>query len=136
MNHTTSSAARTERRRSRRYGAAREHQIVSARIPPGHRVRLIDVSASGSLLETNQRLLPGKDMELLMDTGSHAQITVHGRVMRCAVVRVCASFICYRGAIEFDDYLPWFADETGYGLPTAEQRSGRSYRPQAAAPVR
>ena len=136
MNHIVRNAASVDRRRTRRYGAAREHHIVSARIPPGHRVRLIDVSASGSLLETNHRLLPGKDMELLMDTDSHAQLSVHGRVTRCAVVRVCASFVCYRGAVEFDHYLPWFADDTGYGLPTPEQRWGRSYRSHAAGPGR
>jgi hypothetical protein len=38
------------------------------------------------------------------------RISMRGRVVRCAVVRLRPG-VCYRGAIAFDQYLPWFVDE-------------------------
>jgi hypothetical protein len=101
-----------DRRGARRLGAFADHRIVSALVRPGHRARLIDVSAGGALLETNHRLLPGAAVDLQVETGT-GRTNVRGRVLRCAVVRVRPTFVCYRGAIAFDHYLPWFIDERG-----------------------
>jgi hypothetical protein len=101
-----------DRRGARRLDAFAEHRIVSALVRPGHRARLIDVSAGGALVETNHRLLPGAAVDLQVETGT-GRASVRGRVLRCAVVRVRPTWVCYRGAIAFDHHLPWFVEERG-----------------------
>jgi hypothetical protein len=96
----------------RRVETFEEHGIVSARVRPGHRARLIDVSAGGALIETGHRLLPGTSVELQVETGTR-KANVRGHVVRCAVVRVRPTWVCYRGAIAFDRHLPWFIEERG-----------------------
>ena len=87
-----------------------DHGVVSAHIRPGHPAQLVDVSAGGALVDTDHRLLPGAPVELRMRT-SGRHISMRGRVVRCAVVRL-RPVVCYRGAIAFDQYLPWFVDDT------------------------
>jgi hypothetical protein len=99
-----------DRRARRRLEAFEDHHIVSASVRPGNRVRVIDVSAAGVLIETNHRLLPGTDVELQVETGTE-RASVRGHVLRCAVVRLRPTWVCYRGAIAFDRHLPWFVDE-------------------------
>ena len=101
-----------ERRVVRRMDAFEEHRIGSACVHPGHRARLVDVSAGGALIETNHRLLPGAEVELDVEKGTD-RARVRGRVVRCDVARVRPTWVCYRGAIAFDRYLPWFVDERG-----------------------
>jgi hypothetical protein len=91
-------------------GGFTDHRIVSAMVRPGHRARVIDVSAHGALIETHHRLLPGAAVELQVQN-STSRTSVKGRVVRCAVVRLRSSSICYRGAIAFDRHLPWFIEE-------------------------
>ena len=99
-----------DRRGMRRLEVVDEHRIVSARVRPGHRARLIDVSAGGALIETSHRLLPGTSVELQVDTGTD-RASIRGQVLRCAVVRVRPTWVCYRGAIAFDRHLPWYVVE-------------------------
>ena len=99
-----------DRRGMRRLEVVDEHRIVSARVRPGHRARLIDVSAGGALIETSHRLLPGTSVELQVDTGTD-RASIRGQVLRCAVVRVRPTWVCYRGAIAFDRHLPWYVAE-------------------------
>jgi hypothetical protein len=101
-----------DRRGVRRMEAFEEHGIGSACVHPGHRARLIDVSSGGALIETNHRLLPGSEVELNVEKGTD-RARVRGRVVRCNVVRVRPTWVCYRGAIAFDRHLPWFVDERG-----------------------
>jgi len=102
----------SDRRRMRRLDALTKHGIVSACVRPGHRARLIDVSAGGALIETGHRLLPGTSVELQVQTGTD-RASIRGQVLRCAVVRVRPTWVCYRGAIAFDRHLPWFVDVRG-----------------------
>jgi hypothetical protein len=124
----------SERRRALRHQQVDEQGAVSVRIKPGHAARLIDVSTGGALVETNCRLLPGREVELHMETPTR-RAAVRGRVLRCEVVRLRASSISYRGAIAFDRSLPWFADEPGYHVPTADMRRGGPFRAQATPQV-
>ena len=121
-----------DRRRTRRRRSVEEHGIVAARVRPGYEVSIIDVSAGGALVETDHRLLPGTSVELHLKTENRRAI-VRGSVLRCAIVRLHPSSVCYRGAVGFDRHLPWFVDEdsTGYPVPSAEQRAGRSARAEA-----
>jgi hypothetical protein len=123
-----------DRRETRRHRGLEEHGVVATRVRPGHHARLIDVSAGGALIETNHRLLPGASVELQMET-ENRQVNMRGRVLRCAVVRVRPTWVCYRGAIEFDRHLPWFVDEGGYGVPGIDCRAGRAQRADATREV-
>ena len=99
-----------DRRGARRLEAFEEHRIVSACVRPGHRARVIDVSAGGALIETNHRMLPGTFVELQVETGTN-RANLRGQVLRCVVVRLRPTWVCYRGAIAFDRHLPWFVEE-------------------------
>ena len=105
-----------DRRQTRRHLDADEHGVVSTRVRPGHRAKLIDISAGGALIETTHRLLPGTCVELHVETRSH-RTNVRGRVLRCAIVLVRPSWVCYRGAIGFDRHLPWLVHEEA-GAPS------------------
>lgn len=85
-----------------------DHRIVSVRIRPGHAAMVIDVSASGALLETAHRLLPGTTVDLHLETDS-TRASLRARVVRCAVAAVRAASLSYRGAVTFDRHLPWLA---------------------------
>ena len=103
----------SDRRLTRRHADSDAHEIVSTRVRPGHRAKLIDVSAGGALIETTHRLLPGSSIELHVETRSH-RTNVRGRVLRCAIVLVRPSWVCYRGAIGFDRHLPWLLDDSDH----------------------
>ena len=111
-----------DRRQTRRHLDADEHGVVSARVRPGHRAKVIDMSAGGALIETTHRLLPGTPVELHVETRSH-QTNVRGRVLRCAIVLVRPSWLCYRGAIGFDRHLPWLLDDDRGATAFAATRS-------------
>ena len=70
---------------------------------------LINISSSGALIETGHRLLPGTSVELFLERHRY-RAGVRGRVLRSSVVRLHQASICYRGAIGFDRYLPWFVE--------------------------
>ena len=124
----------SDRRQTRRHRQVDEHGIVLTRVKPGHHARLMDVSAGGVLIETNRRLLPGTSVELHMETESR-RTSVRGRVLRCAVVRVRPTSVCYRGAIGFDRHLPWFVDTSGYQVPAADARPAQPFRAVATPQV-
>ena len=110
-----------ERRHSRRRRSVGEHGITSLRIRRGVIVSIVDVSAGGVLVETAHRLLPGMPLEIRLERDTHSS-TVRGRVLRCSVIRVSASLVCYRGAIGFDQHLSWLAkdDELGSAFTNTE----------------
>ena len=100
---------RRDRRLSSRRRGVQDHGVISAHVRPGHSAALLNLSAGGALVDTEHRLLPGSIVDLQMRTKSD-RISMRGRVVRCAVVRLRPA-VCYRGAIAFDQYLPWFVDE-------------------------
>lgn len=122
----------TDRRRLPRRTRAEDHGILSARIRPGYRAAVIDVSADGALIETDYRLLPGSSVELKM-TRITEHTTIRGRVIRSAVAGLKPSSVCYRGAIGFDRPLSWFSDE--YRVPGPETRPGHGFRADATPQV-
>jgi len=110
-----------ERRTTERHYMVEQHGITHARVRPGHCASVVDVSAGGALIETERRLLPGTAVELYLGT-TERSVMIRGRVLRCAVARLRASAIAYRGAVGFDRELAWFAGAAscGYAVPTAE----------------
>ena len=122
----------SERRRARRHHRIDEHGIASVRVRPGHDVTLVDISAGGALIETDRRLLPGTSVEIHFSDGARS-ITVRSRVLRCAVARLRASAITYRGAVAFDRELSWFGEHEGrvYSVPRGEMRRHQAERGEA-----
>jgi hypothetical protein len=119
----------TGRRHLRRH-RIEDHGIVAAHVRPGHRARLVNVSAGGALIDTHYRLLPGTTVELQMEA-REGRTTMRGRVLRCSVVRVRPNSVCYRGAIAFDRQLPWLREDEEHAVLPSESRPGRSPRADA-----
>ena len=115
----------SERRRNRRLARPEEHRIVSARIRPCYDVSVIDVSTGGVLVESDRRLLPGASVELHLRSNQRSEI-VRGHIVRCAVARLHANAVRYRGAIAFDHNLLWLVEQAvaGYAVPSSETRPG------------
>jgi len=123
-----------DRRSTRRLHRIEEHGVVATRVRPGHRAHLVDVSAAGALIETSHRLLPGTTVELHLETET-THTRIRGRVLRCSVVRVRPSSVCYRGALAFDRDLPWFVDDTGRPADNHELRTMHPHRAPATPEV-
>jgi hypothetical protein len=111
-----------DRRTTRRLHRTEEHGIIGARVRPGHRAHLVDVSAAGAMIETSYRLLPGTSVELHLETDT-AHTNIRGRVLRSTVVRVRPSSVCYRGAIAFDRDLPWYVADAEHAADNHEMRT-------------
>jgi PilZ domain-containing protein len=122
-------SGRSPDRRTSPRTSIEEHGIVSARVRPGHRVAVIDVSAGGAQIEGANRLLPGAAVDLQIET-AHRRATLRGRVLRCGVVRLRASSIWYRAAIAFDRQLSVPGDDrsTEYQVPAGEAASTHALR--------
>jgi PilZ domain len=129
----TSAEQLPDRRTSLRCARTEDHGIVEVRVRPGHRARVVDVSAGGMLVETNHRLLPGSRVELHVES-QNRRTTVRGQVLRCTVVRVRPTFVCYRGAIGFDRQLPWLADDERQ-VAVDQQRPAHPFRADATPGV-
>jgi PilZ domain-containing protein len=112
----------SNRREAVRLAAADGHGIVAIRIRPGHPASVVDVSATGALLETSHRLLPGASVDLHIETRSH-RASFRARVVRCTVARVRAAAIAYHGAVAFERHLPWFASLDDGVASDAAQRA-------------
>lgn len=123
-----------DRRQTRRFRHTEHHRIVATRIRPGHGADIVDVSAGGALIETSYRLLPGRFVELQVETDT-AQARVRGEVLRCAVAKVRPQAVSYRGAIRFDRHLPWFVDDPHATSTSAEARPAHPTRAAATPEV-
>jgi hypothetical protein len=115
----------SDRRRFRR-AASQGHRILSARVRPGDPAIVIDVSAGGASVEISRRLLPGSIVDLQVETAQR-RVTLRGRVLRCAIVRLRSTSVWYRAAIAFDNHCLWLGDEAvaEYPVPPRESASSR-----------
>jgi hypothetical protein len=118
-----------DRRRARRRHELEDHGIVGARVRPGQRVMVVNVSAGGALVETVHRLLPGTSVELFVQT-DRCHLVIRGRVLRCAVSHLRASSVHYRGAIGFERHVVWLLEEQahGYQVHPSEARGALGFR--------
>ena len=126
------SSGSIDRRHARRHQTTEEHGITYARVRPGKRVTIINISSGGALVETSHRLLPNATVELHLE-GSDRPISVRGRVLRCFVARVRSLGVSYRGAIVFDRPLASLADEwsDGNSVHMPDSQSGHHRRADA-----
>jgi hypothetical protein len=98
----------TERRRTER----KRSSGLSARVRPGDRVAVIDVSDGGALLEATRALRPGAGVEVQFERPDGRR-RVSATVLRCGVSALDPHRgPTYRAAVSFDSPLDW-ARETG-----------------------
>jgi uncharacterized NAD(P)/FAD-binding protein YdhS len=103
-------------RRQHGRGPSAAHQILTARVRPGHNAVIVDLSRSGVLLEVSVRLLPGAPVDVQFDS-KHERTALGGRVVRSTVIRLSSSGIWYHAAVAFDRLLPTTTPEIGYEVP-------------------
>ena len=80
--------------------------MAHGRLRPGRPAYIVDVSSGGALIETEWRLLPGMRVELQVGEPV-ALYKVKGRILRCHVSVLDRERIRYRGALVFEERLPF-----------------------------
>lgn len=90
-----------ERRRAPRHPPKMLRWLAAARLWPGRRVRVIDWSASGVLIEAGVRFAPGRTvtLQLLAERG---HLLVRGEIVRASVAAIGPGGLRYRAAVAFD----------------------------------
>lgn len=114
----------------------------AARIRPGTPVIVVNLSASGALVESRLRCKPGSRCDLVVSTGQGREQALPARVTRCFVARLTATVVRYRTALVFEQRFALPEDArltTGYELPAAPTPAGgvrvaTSRPPHHAAP--
>ena len=108
-----------ERRRERR-APAREISPVAACVRPGHAVSVVDLSASGVLIEGPRPLRPGARVHVQLDVIGE-RTTLTARVVRCLVAAIDADLgVTYRAALAFDERCALVSEQSaplGYSVP-------------------
>lgn len=110
-----------DRRASPRVAAFHIAGMERARLRPGRMAHIVDLSSGGALIETDWRLLPGMRVELQL--GEPVPLfRVVGRILRCHVALLDRERIRYRGALMFEEQLP-FGEVSTHGVSGGTQRS-------------
>ena len=93
--------AAAERRRAPRQPRRALRWLAAARLWPGRRVRIINWSAVGVLMEAGVRFAPGRTvtLQLLAERG---HLLVRGEIVRAAVSAIGPEGLRYRAAVAFD----------------------------------
>ena len=113
--HENSQPQKNERRQHTRHAAMALPDI--AVIQRGQAVRLIDASTRGVLLETDDRLCPGRNVSLRFVT-SDREVTLNGYVVRSWVSGLSRSKLVYCTALSFAQDNPVLTNASD---PTASE---------------
>ena len=117
----------SERRRAKRTHA---HGIV-ARVRPGDRVCVLDLSSGGALLEATRPLRPGADVEVQFER-DHSRVRIAGTVVRCGICALDPDRgPTYRAAVSFRESFEWAGEGTthhGHGVPARHAPGGSKPR--------
>jgi len=90
-----------ERRGAPRHPRRALRWLAAARLWPGRRVRVIDWSSSGVLIEAGVRFAPGRTVTLQF-LAERGHLLVRGDIVRAAVAAIGPSGLRYRAAVAFD----------------------------------
>jgi hypothetical protein len=88
--------------------------LARLRLRAGREISLVDISASGALVEGDTRLLPGTHVDVHVVT-TNGRVLVRSRVVRAFVSAVAGDRITYRAALAFERHV----DVPGYLVPAA-----------------
>ena len=106
----------TDRRREQRVAGT----ALRARMRPGYRLTIIDMSCAGALVEARRPLRPGSYVDLHLESEARRAM-VAARVVRCAVAAIDSeSGVTYRAALCFSESCDWVREAltpSGYGIP-------------------
>ena len=106
----------SERRREERAAAIG----LRARVRPGYRLIVIDLSACGALVEGGRALRPGSRVDVHLETDARRE-TVGARVVRCAVTAIDSEIgVTYRAGLAFNEVCDWVREmltPDEYGIP-------------------
>ncbi len=121
-------------------------EATRATLRPGCEVRLVDVSASGALVQAARPLRPGARV-LLQLAIDDRNVSLSAHVLRCAVWALDAlAGATYRGALKFEHRCEWMGEPrtqpgsllpsqgtsdpatTGHRLPEVDRQPSESLR--------
>jgi hypothetical protein len=97
-------APEVDRRHEPRYPASAVPEITAVRLSSGDPLTLINVSASGMLVQGKTRLVPGKQVTIEFD-GIISPKQIKVRVVRCQVSAIESGSLQYRTALVFAQRL-------------------------------
>jgi hypothetical protein len=95
---------RAERRRAPRHVPQTSDPTARLRLRTGRELGVVDVAATGALVETEGRLLPGTGVDVHVMTTEGREL-VRSRIVRAFVWSVCPDRIVYRGALAFERHI-------------------------------
>jgi hypothetical protein len=104
-----------ERRRAMRRNVSADEPLGHARLRTGGRLRVVEASSWGALMETTERLLPGRHLDVHI-VCVEGRMLVRSRVARAFVVRVEPNAVHYQVAFSFDRAVD--VRTAGYALPS------------------
>ena len=93
-----------DRRRTPRRAPDTDEPIARLRLRTGRELTVVDVAATGALVETDRRLLPGTGVDVHVMTTDGREL-VRSRVVRAFVWKLSADRIVYRGALAFERHM-------------------------------
>ncbi len=121
------------RHRDRDVDRRREARVAGtglrARMRPGYRLVIVDLSCAGALVEAGRPLRPGSNVDLHLESEARAAM-VAARVVRCAVAAIDSEIgVTYRAALSFSESCDWVREALphgGHGIPPVapEERAG------------
>lgn len=136
MAETPDAPAEAASRVDPRYPAEAISVITGMRLSPGDTVRLVNMSASGVLVEGRTRFVPGTRVSVIFE-GPGAPPTVKARVVRCQVSAIAGGGLQYQSAIQFEQKIEVPVDEAALPQPSKfpPQSEGASASNHQPAPL-
>jgi len=115
----------------RRRAPRNRSEGLTARVRPGHRVAVVNVSAGGALLEAHHPLRPGAGVEVQFER-SDERVRLAGTVVRCGVSALDPHRgPTYRAAVSFGEPFAWAREGTTlYGQAVPARRRSEGSRTQ------
>jgi hypothetical protein len=102
-----------------------------ARVRPGDRVAVVDVSAGGALIEASRPLRPGADVELQFERPD-GRLRMAATVVRCGISALDPHRgPTYRAAVSFNQAFEWAGETTtpyGQDVPVRRPPGGSRTR--------
>jgi hypothetical protein len=112
-----------------------DEPLGHARLRTGGTLRVVEASSWGALMETTERLLPGRHLDVHV-IAADGRMLVRARVARACIVKVQPDAVHYQVAFSFDRALdvrpagyalpsPLLASQTQRGIPYPQRPSSR-----------
>ena len=132
---TDTAVAESNRRVDPRYPAAAIPAITGLRLSPGEAVTLVNMSASGVLVEGKTRFVPGTRVTVHFE-GTIKPSQIKARVVRCQVSAIgSGGSLQYQSAIAFEGRMEIPVDGAALSGPTGPAEEAPAKKGKAAAPV-